>query len=251
MSKSTQIAAHRGGAQLWPENSRVAFRNAAKMDVDFIEFDVHRTRDGVLTVHHDAVLGRTCEGEGAIADMEWSSLRHRRLHDTDGETIPTLPEVLDILARGRPGLRLEVKYKKDRSRYPGIESEVLSMLGERGVRHRTTITAFDLEVLRTIARLSSDSPTIHLIRSDVYHAGGREIRECARKAKDAGVGEIALRIEDIREGDAEQCRAVGVALGAYAANDLPAIEKAFELGVSVFTTDRPDLAISIRHRRYF
>ena len=60
----TKIAAHRGGADLWPEKGRMAFRNAILLDVDCIEFDVHRTSDGELVVHHDAALGRTCEGSG-------------------------------------------------------------------------------------------------------------------------------------------------------------------------------------------
>ena len=58
LTRRTAIAAHRGGARLWPENSRQAFRNASRMAVDFIEFDVHRSRDGHLLVHHDAELGR-------------------------------------------------------------------------------------------------------------------------------------------------------------------------------------------------
>jgi Glycerophosphoryl diester phosphodiesterase len=250
MSRPTRIAAHRGGAQLWPENSRLAFRNAVAMDVDFIEFDVHRTRDGVLVVHHDPLLGRTCEGEGVIADMEWDDLRHRGLHGTDGETVPTLSEVLDIFASGRPALRLEIKYRQDRSRYPGIEGEILSALDERGVLHRTTITAFDLEVLRSVVSLSPDRPTIHLVRSEEYRAGGRQILEYARKARDAGGREIAIRVEDIQEGDVELCETVGVALGVYAAHDIPSIEKAYDLGVSAFTTDRPDLAISVRSRQF-
>jgi glycerophosphoryl diester phosphodiesterase len=38
---STLLAAHRGGAALWPENSLLAFRNAIALGADFIEFDVH------------------------------------------------------------------------------------------------------------------------------------------------------------------------------------------------------------------
>ena len=40
-----RIAAHRGGARLWPENSLLAFRNALALGVDFVETDVHLTAD--------------------------------------------------------------------------------------------------------------------------------------------------------------------------------------------------------------
>jgi len=44
----TDIASHRGGALLWPENSRIAFENTAKLPVEQVEFDVHPTTDGRL-----------------------------------------------------------------------------------------------------------------------------------------------------------------------------------------------------------
>ena len=249
MARLTKIAAHRGGAQLWPENSRMAFRNAMRLDVDFIEFDVHRTSDGVLIVHHDAVLGRTCEGAGAIADQDWSTLKALKLYGTEGETLPTLSEILDILADGRPALRLEIKYREDRSRYPGLEREVLEALRKRGLLGRTTVTAFDLEVLQKVLALAPGQPTIHLIREQEYQAEGREIAPYAQRARAASVREIAIRIEHIQEKDRELCAAFGVELGVFAAHDMPSIKRAFDLGVSAFTTDRPDLALIVEQER--
>jgi len=43
---ATLLAAHRGGSLLWPENSLLAFRNAVALGADFIEFDVHLSKDG-------------------------------------------------------------------------------------------------------------------------------------------------------------------------------------------------------------
>lgn len=249
MARATRIAAHRGGAQIWPENSRLAFRNAIGLDVDFIEFDVHRTRDGVLVVHHDAILGRTCEGSGAIADQDWEALEGLRLHRTEGETLPTLSEVLDILEEGRPALRLEIKYREDRSRYADLERETLSALRGRGLLERTTLTAFDLEVLREVGTLAPGQPMIHLIREQEYQAAGRRIGPYAEAARDAGVREIAIRIEHLQEGDRETCAAHGVALGVFAAHDVPSIRRAFDFGVSAFTTDRPDLALAVDRER--
>lgn len=244
-----KIAAHRGGAQIWPENSRLAFRNSIAMPVDFIEFDVHRTRDGVLVVHHDAVLGRTCEGEGAIADQDWSVLKTLKLHRTDGETIPTLSEILDILEKGAPALRLEIKYMVGGARYPGLEAEVLNALREKQLLHRTTITAFDLAVLAEVAILAPGVPTIHLIREKEYAEGGRQVLGYAKDARNAGVREIAIRVEHLQEGDVAICNAHGVALGVFAAHDIPSINVAFDMQVSAFTTDRPDLALSVRDQR--
>ena len=62
----TLLAAHRGGALLWPENSLLAFRNSVALGADFIEFDVHLSKDGELVVIHDPTLDRTTSGSGPV-----------------------------------------------------------------------------------------------------------------------------------------------------------------------------------------
>src|ERR1700733_10246090 len=45
--------AHRGGAQLMPENTRAAFADACARGCDGVELDVQLSRDGAVVVHHD------------------------------------------------------------------------------------------------------------------------------------------------------------------------------------------------------
>jgi glycerophosphoryl diester phosphodiesterase len=47
----------------------------------------------------------------------------------------------------------------------------------------------------------------------------------------------------------EKVRRAGLGIGGWACNDRAAIAKMFDLGVDVFTTDRPDLALEIRAGR--
>ena len=46
-----------------------------------------------------------------------------------------------------------------------------------------------------------------------------------------------------------QVRKAGLGIGGWACNDAAAIAKMFDLGVDVFTTDRPDLALDMRAGR--
>lgn len=137
----TDIASHRGGAKIWPENSRLAFRNSAVLPVDFIEFDIHRSRDGVLLVHHDPLLGRTASGSGAVGEMDWTELQAVELIGTDGETVPSFDEILDILEPSGIRLRIELKTRQGGGRYPGIEAQVVARLRERRLLDRTTFTS--------------------------------------------------------------------------------------------------------------
>ncbi|WP_336813184.1 glycerophosphodiester phosphodiesterase [Bosea sp. MMO-172] len=242
----TDIASHRGGARIWPENSRIAFRNSAVLPVDFIEFDIHRSRDGVLVVHHDSVLGRTASGEGAVGDMDWAALQAVELIGADGETIPSFDEVLDILEPSGIRLRIELKTRQGGERYPGIEAQVVAGLQERRLLERTTFTSFDLPTLEELLRLAPATPTIWLIADKLLAPSARDLSGLCRKARLAGVPEIAIRIAQARDGDGALCRSEAVTLGYYGAHDEPAIRKAYADGVSAFTTDRPDIAISIR-----
>src|SRR5207247_317836 len=98
----TRIAAHRGGAALWPENSLLAFESAIALGSDLLEFEVHLTAGGSVAVIHDATLDRTTDGRGAVASMTADDLRRVHLKGPGGaataEHVPLLTEVLETAA---------------------------------------------------------------------------------------------------------------------------------------------------------
>jgi glycerophosphoryl diester phosphodiesterase len=99
--------AHRGlhGAAA-PENSRAAFE-AAIAARHGIELDVRISGDKQAMVFHDEELGRVAEDEGFLRGRSAAELARIRLRDS-AETIPTLPQVLALVA-GRAPLLIEVK----------------------------------------------------------------------------------------------------------------------------------------------
>ena len=112
MSALTKVDyAHRG---LWnaqrPENSLSAFRLA--VDAGYgIELDVHRTKDGVLVVHHDDNLKRVCGVDRRIAQSTLAEVRACHLSGTD-EVVPTFDEVLEAVG-GRVPLIVELKVEQN------------------------------------------------------------------------------------------------------------------------------------------
>ena len=103
--------AHRG---LWnaqrPENSLSAFRSAVDSGYG-IELDVHRTKDGVLVVHHDDNLKRVCGVDRRIAQSTLAEVRACHLSGTD-EVVPTFDEVLAAVG-GRVPLIVELKVEQN------------------------------------------------------------------------------------------------------------------------------------------
>ncbi len=118
------ICAHRGAMDTHPENTVAAFREAVRLGVQMIEFDVRMTRDGKLVILHDETVDRTTNGHGAVKDKtleeikqldagSWKSTLYK------GEHIPTLREALAVMPQDiwlnvhlKGGTRLAVKTAK-------------------------------------------------------------------------------------------------------------------------------------------
>src|SRR5437763_13956008 len=79
----TRLAAHRGGARLWPENSLRGFRESLALGADLVELDVHLAADGALPVIHDATLRRTTDRLGRGRTRTAGELRRARLRGPD------------------------------------------------------------------------------------------------------------------------------------------------------------------------
>lgn len=98
-----RTVAHRGASALAHENTLSAVALAIEYGIDFVEVDVHLTRDGRLMVHHDAhVAGLPTP----IADMTAAELRDVLVGGS--ERIPRLEEVLELADR-RIGVYVELK----------------------------------------------------------------------------------------------------------------------------------------------
>ena len=99
------IFAHRGASGVEPENTLRAIKAALDANVDGIEIDLHEV-DNKLLVIHDRWLHRTTSGSGQVSQHNYAHLRS--LDAGQGETIPTLDEVLALVA-GKCTINLELK----------------------------------------------------------------------------------------------------------------------------------------------
>ena len=243
----TAIASHRGGALLWPENSPTAFQQTSRLPVEFVEFDVHPSRDGVIVVHHDATLDRTTNGSGPINERSWSELSQLRLIGSANERPPTLTEVVEIFSSTAITLRLEIKPGVNYVAYPGFEQLVAAELDALGVLDRTIVTSFLLDILRRFEDAATAAGRIWLVNPLVMAAVGG-LGTVLRLARDAGVGEIALHTSVVTTDAINACRSEAFRIGAYAAHDEATIKRMLDLGVSVFTTDDPVAALRVREQ---
>lgn len=105
--------AHRGGAR-HPEvegleNTMAAFRLAVSLGYDYLETDVHVTRDGVLLAFHDSVLDRVTNSTGRVDGLTYDDIREARI--AGSEHVPTLAELFDEF----PQARFNIDIKSERA----------------------------------------------------------------------------------------------------------------------------------------
>ena len=160
------VIAHRGGTGA-PENTLAAFRHAIALGVDFVEMDVRATRDGHLVLMHDGSVDRTTNGHGAVADLDFATIRsldagRKCAPRFAGEKVPTLDEVLD-LCRGRVNVYLDYKAGP-------VKDIVQALIRHRMRRH--VVVYGDVDELSEWKRVSPSIPVMPSPGNDARAPGG-------------------------------------------------------------------------------
>lgn len=160
-----EIYAHRGSSGTHPENTLSAFKEAARLPIFGVEFDVHMTKDEELVIIHDEKINRTSNGKGFIKDMTLAELKTYDFgswfsKEFKGEVIPTLYEVLELFSK--TSLQLNIELKSDVFPYPGMAEKVLDLVGAMKLDSRVVISSFNHEMIRTVKQLAPHIQTAAL-----------------------------------------------------------------------------------------
>ena len=166
------IFAHRGASGTYPENTIAAFKEAARLPVYGVEFDVHMTADGELVVIHDEAIDRTSNGTGYVKDLSLAQLKTFDFgswfsSDFKGESIPTLSEVLDVFAT--TGHKLNIELKSDIFPYEGMVEKVLDHIWDRHLESRVIISSFDHAAIQSVKRFYPEIKTAALFMEVLVH----------------------------------------------------------------------------------
>ena len=124
------ISAHRGGTPVDGQSAAQRYEHAIQLGVDYVEFDVRKTRDRISIVCHDDC---TVSGRGI------DEFAYAELTDELGPEALTFDDLLDVAA-GRVGLHLDLKEA-------GYEAEIVNKVRDRGALDRLVITSDDAAVL--------------------------------------------------------------------------------------------------------
>lgn len=213
------VIAHRGASGYEYENSRAAFRRAIMLDADGVELDVHATRDGGIVVHHDPEI----PGVGPISQL--SSAQARQVLIRNGETLPTLAEILELV--GDRDVWVEVKALPQR-----YDAALLAVLDQGPVPERYAVHSFDH---RIVHRLGEIRPGLRRgILLSAY------LRDAVAVMRSVGATTLWQEWQQIDQDLVSQVHEAGGAVIAWTVNEIGDLDRMVRLGVDGLCGNYPD-----------
>ncbi len=285
---ATQIIAGACGYGAWPANSREGARACNAAPVDGIEIDVHLTADGHVVAHHDyriapdssrldgqwldapGPLLRDCQLEtlraydlGRDRTGSATDFRHPLRQGMDGVTMPTLPELLAVMAeRVGPRRKLFVEIKTDPADYRdsadpvALLDAILRDLEAGGWLDDSKIIAFDWSVLRDLKAKAPRMPCAHLTVPDSMkpkigrlangdspwndgfdprHYAGSELRAIVAH----GGQEWSPHISDVTLDRVVEARDLGLSVGVWGVATAADIDAMMAFDIAALTVSGP------------
>ena len=235
--RKTMIIAHRGASSLARENTIDSFKKAIEIGVDMIEFDVRRTKDQALIVHHDELM----EGK-PVKELTYDEILKMAIGQ--GFSVPTFEEVLKCTS-GK--IKLDVEIKEE-----GYEKEVVELLFRYFKKDQFVITSFYDPCIK---RIKDHDPDIKagliLGISKPKQPIETRISEFfpARRCREAKADFLVPHWRLLWFGFLDRAKREHRPVFVWTVNDQRRIWKMLhDERIDAIITDKPDLAISLRQK---
>ena len=216
--------ARRGASGYYPENTITAFEKALEIDCDVVEFDIHKTKDSHIIIMHDHTVSRTTDGLGHIRDLTLRELKN--FHEPNGESIPTLQGVFDLL-KNKKKMMLDVKDKD-------MEREIVQMVTDNDLENDVII---DSDIEEVVEKIKKIAPNLH-----VYLGGTTEKnhKEIIKRAKQIGAEMIKVWNKWTDKALVEEAHKNNIGVYVWGAEEVDEIKKMLKLGVDAIVCEFPD-----------
>jgi len=244
---ATMIHAHRGASSLLPENTLEAFSLAVEQKADFIELDVHLTKDGHIVVAHDSTLERVSNGSGYINDQTLEELRDldfgKLFPKDDGSPavfrIPLLSEVFSLVKPTELSVNIELKTTE--RLYPELPKMLVALAKEYSMEERIIYSSFNHYSLAELRKIEGRAKTgllyeLGMVDPWVY------ANYCGAYAIHPYFYVIAALPETVKH-----CHDNGVKVNVWTVDNEDAVKLMLKCGVDGIITNKPGAAVTFRN----
>jgi glycerophosphoryl diester phosphodiesterase len=225
--------AHRGASNFAPENTQSSFQKALELGADFLECDVHLSKDGELIIMHDDKVDRTTNGFGYVKNFTLAELKGldagEKFHSSfAGEKVITLNELLDEFY-GEIGLLIEIKKP---SMYPGIEEKVANLLSEYQDFDSIIVQSFDIESMRKMNTLLPKLEVALLMNPSIQYLSTQKIIDLTSFAT-----YINFNVSYVNKRVIDQIHNQGGKVLVWSTKNQGWVDKAYQFNVDGIITD--------------
>lgn len=224
------VVGHRGAAALLPENTIAGFQHAIQLGCDYVECDVHLSRDNHLVVIHDETVDRTTNGSGRVADLTLTELR--QLDAGQGHQIPIFQEVLDTV-RDQVILLCELKG-------PFTPEATVRAVLNNGMQDQVIFTSFQFGRLAGVKQLDPSLQTGAIF--------GEPAADALEQAIALGALSVGINYRFMTAAFVEGARRLGLNLRAWNPDLEEDIQRMIDLDPVGISSNRPDLVLRMLGR---
>lgn len=226
--KQTQIIAHRGAWKEFalPENSIASLQKAIELKCYGSEFDVRRTKDGILVVNHDPVyFGDTIELHN-YADLNKNKL-------SNGENLPTLE---NYFIKGTQNNESTLMICEIKEALTGADisqkttNETIAMAERLGINQKIIYISFGFEVVKTIKRLQPNAIVLYLENNKTINEIVNEKINGINYHFSHFIGNPQIT---------EVAKQNNLLIGSWTVNQVEDLDKLISQGVEFITTNAP------------
>lgn len=224
------LIGHRGAAGLAPENTLKAFRIGCENGADFVECDIHLSKDKELIVFHDNTLERTTNGKGWVRDF---TLQELQAFDAgQGEKIPTLGEVFDLVHSYKKKLVIEIKGESWEIAQE-TTTELVEFIKSKDILNHIRVVSFWHNAIKNIKAIFPS------LKTEVIMMVGLSAEELVGLILKAKADGGAIRYDYISPQLMSLAQDKNLFIAAWVMNDEASFTYMKNLGVNGLTTDYP------------
>lgn len=253
----TQVIAHRGGADLRPENTLAAFLHAAEIGSDILEMDVQPTADGAIVCIHDATVDRTTDGRGRVDSLALSELQKLdagyHWSGDGGRTYPfrgqgvRVPALDEVFAR-LPQTRMIVEMKHGG---PGLAQPLCSLIRRSRMAERVLVASLNNDALAAFRKACPEVATSMSRTEARIFYGVQSVRLAAAYSPPVQALQIPYRLDNtvIATGDlVAAAHRRNLKVHVWTISDGERMRELIRIGVDGIITDRPDRLLDLLGR---
>ena len=253
-----RIFGHRGAAAVAPENTHASFAVAAALGADYLELDVHATKDGVVVVFHDDLLDCTTNGSGPLKELSWNDLQQLDAgyrFTSDGSIFPFRGQgvqvpTLDSVLRSFPNHRFNIEIKQ---REPAIVDQTIEILRSANAASRSLLAAAEDSIMSEIRSAVDETIVTGSSEGDVLAFFTNLADGTLDSYTPPGV---ALQIppsfgerELVTDESIRAAHDSGLEIHVWTINEAAEIDRLLDLGVDGIMSDAPGLITTAIARR--